>query len=196
MSCGLGAIVLVFLLVKYNIDTVEPEQIALPQIELLRKDLVRLKELESALRQKISDAQSDTAQSNEGIQSISSELVETQAELATTLEAIAQERERLSSLEKAVESLEVAKTSDVTNDPRAGEENYVLGLKVEGQRIAILVDSSASMTDEILIEVIRRKNSPDRAKIAGPKWQRNQAYCAMAPSEASRGWNSKRCCIQ
>ena len=50
---------------------------------------------------------------------------------------------------------------------QGGEEDYLLGLKVEGRRIAILIDRSASMTDERLIDIIRRKVRTDAEKRAG-----------------------------
>jgi len=39
-----------------------------------------------------------------------------------------------------------------------------LGLKVEGQKIAILVDNSASMTNEKLIDIIKTKHSSKKDK--------------------------------
>jgi hypothetical protein len=67
-----------------------------------------------------------------------------------------------------------AETEDIVEEPGVGEEDYLIGLKVEGRKIGILLDASASMTDERLIDVIRRKNMSDADKIAGPKWQRSK----------------------
>ena len=47
-------------------------------------------------------------------------------------------------------------------------------MRVKGEKIGILVDSSSSMTDEILVDVIRRKNTSAINKQAGPKWQRTK----------------------
>ena len=51
-------------------------------------------------------------------------------------------------------------------------EDYLLGLKVEGRKIAILADSSASMMEERLIDIIRRKVSSAQERQQSPKWQR------------------------
>ncbi len=54
------------------------------------------------------------------------------------------------------------------------EENYLMGLKVEGPRIAILVDASASMTDEKLIDIIKTKSGSKAGKLQASKWLRTK----------------------
>ena len=41
-----------------------------------------------------------------------------------------------------------------------------------GEHILILVDSSASMLDETIVNVIRRRNMSDARKLASRKWRR------------------------
>jgi len=53
-----------------------------------------------------------------------------------------------------------------------GDRKYLTGIKVNGQRILILVDASASMLDETLVNVLRMRNLPDVQKMLAPKWQR------------------------
>ena len=53
-----------------------------------------------------------------------------------------------------------------------GDRQYLTGLKIGGKRILILVDSSASMLDETLVNIIRRRNLSDERKRASRKWQR------------------------
>jgi hypothetical protein len=166
MSCGLGAIILVFMLVKYNEDT------SIPEIELLKADMARLEAVESALRQSIGEQLAQSQVVNGVIQLTSEELARLQAELSNTEKSLSESQAEYEKLRKEVEAIEVAQKEDIIETPGTGEENYLIGLKVEGRKIAILLDSSASMTDEILIDVIRRKNSPDSNKMAGPKWQR------------------------
>jgi len=63
----------------------------------------------------------------------------------------------------------------------------VMGLKVEGQKIAFLIDSSASMTDEKLIDIIRRKTGTDSEKKQGPKWQRSKRIMHWLLARAPKG---------
>jgi hypothetical protein len=54
----------------------------------------------------------------------------------------------------------------------SGDRQYITGIKVEGERILILVDASASMLDETLVNVLRMRNLPDVQKLLAPKWRR------------------------
>ena len=53
-----------------------------------------------------------------------------------------------------------------------GNRQYLSGLFLGGQRILILVDSSASMLDSTLVNIIRTRNMSDERKKQAPKWQR------------------------
>jgi hypothetical protein len=53
-----------------------------------------------------------------------------------------------------------------------GDRQYLTGLRMGGRRILILVDVSASMLDETIINVVRRRNMDDAQKRSAPKWRR------------------------
>src|SRR6185295_10597741 len=53
-----------------------------------------------------------------------------------------------------------------------GDRQYLTGLKVGGDRVLVLLDSSASMLDETIVNVIRRRNMPDDQKQQSRKWRR------------------------
>lgn len=176
MSCGLGAIILVFMLVKYNVDTtaLQSELLHHEQEEKLQKELAELKAREGSLRSEISKLNLTTRTAEQAIGATSSNLAQVQNKLSSKESEAIEQREKLRAIQEKINSIEVAKTSDVIEDPKIGEENYLIGLRVEGRKIGILVDASASMTDEILLDVIRRKNSSNKSKRAGPKWQRTK----------------------
>ena len=111
---------------------------------------------------------------SESVGIASQDLAEVQALLQVAEGEAAKKRAQYESLKTAVEQIEIVNTEDVIEVPGAGEENYLIGLKVEGGKIGILLDSSSSMTDQRLIDVIRRKNMSDSDKIDGPKWQRSK----------------------
>jgi len=56
-----------------------------------------------------------------------------------------------------------------------GDRQYLTGLKVGGERVLILVDVSASMLDETIINVIRRRNMDISHRRSAPKWRRTLA---------------------
>ena len=50
------------------------------------------------------------------------------------------------------------------------KRQYLTGLKLGGQRTLILIDASASMLDETVVNVVRRKLMNDAARRRAPKW--------------------------
>jgi len=56
-----------------------------------------------------------------------------------------------------------------------GDRQYLSGLKLGGERIVILVDASASMLDETVVNVIRMRNMPESRRLLSQKWRRTVA---------------------
>lgn len=168
MACGLGAAILLFLIVRHHTDAGAPED------ERLRSELHALRERESALEEGIGEARRRGAALDRTAEAREKE----HAAAQSALDSLRREAERLrgrnEALAASVEEAGAAQSSDVVEDPAAGEERYLLGLRVEGERIAILLDRSASMTDEKLIDVVRRKVLADAEKRKGPKWSRTR----------------------
>ena len=57
----------------------------------------------------------------------------------------------------------------------SGDRQYLSGLKLGGERIVILVDVSASMLDETVVNVIRLRNMPEARRLMSQKWRRTVA---------------------
>tara|TARA_R110002072_G_scaffold147185_1_gene294435 strand:- start:1933 stop:2943 length:1011 start_codon:yes stop_codon:yes gene_type:complete len=168
MSCGLGAIILVFMLVKHNVDK------SVFEAELLKTDLERLHVKETALRDQISAAEDRKAKTEDKIDALSKNVQRVKDALKAARKELVEAAKAKSALEDTIKTTEIPKKPDVVEAPRTGEEQYLIGLRVEGSRIAILVDGSASMTDDRLIDVIRRKNGTPAEKRAGEKWKRTK----------------------
>ncbi len=168
MSCGLGAVVLVFMLVKHDVGSSSIET------DLLTKDVLQLElqreELQQTLEQLLNISQSKA----EKIAQLRARLTQLEESLLKKKMSIVQKKDQLAALKNDIAKRPIAKKEDLLEDNRGGEENYLMGLRVEGHRIAVLIDSSASMTDEKLIDIIKRKNSAAAVKQQGPKWLRTQ----------------------
>ena len=179
MACGLGAVVLLFLIVKHHAGTaVEPESGAAAGAAEAGTAAALRKEAET-LAGRIDEAQRRRRRMEErrALEIRAGERRERREEadrarLADVEREIERSRARNAALRKEVEAIDPDRADDVIEETREGEEDYLLGLKVEGRRIAILIDRSASMTDERLIAVISRKIRPDAEKRRGPKWRR------------------------
>ena len=87
----------------------------------------------------------------------------------------------LKALEEELKRLEGGAQTDDTlgrrlrSFPGDGDRHYLTDLKMGGRRILILVDASASMLDETIVGVIRRRNLSVKEKLKSPKWQQTVA---------------------
>ena len=166
MSCGLGAVVLVFMLVKHNVGNSPVE------IDLLTGDVQQLELRQEELRQILDELQNISQSETEKIAQLRARLARLEDSLSQKELSLLQKREQLAALKGDISTRPIARQEDLVQDDRGGEENYLMGLKVEGSRIAVLIDSSASMTDATLLEIIKRKNGSIENKKRGPKWLR------------------------
>jgi hypothetical protein len=57
----------------------------------------------------------------------------------------------------------------------SGDRQYLSGLRLSGERIVILVDVSASMLDETVVNVIRLRNMSETRRLMSEKWRRTVA---------------------
>ena len=168
MSCGLGAMVLVFILVKYDASDSNAEANNLiAEVQLLESQQVRLQQTLDQLR---NTSQTET----EKIKRLKEKLVQIKQGLSKKESNVKNKKGELTALKNSIATRPIAHKDDLIEDDRGGEENYLIGLKVEGRRIVVLIDSSASMTDEKLLNIIRRKNSSTQDKKQGPKWLRTK----------------------
>ena len=171
MACGLGAAVLLFLIVKHHAGaSVEPDTVE--RAAANAETLAALRAEAETLAGRIERAQREAAQRAAREDDAERRRAAERARLAEIEREIERAQAANTALRRRVESIEPHRTDDVIEDVRGGEEEYLLGLRVEGRRIAILIDRSASMTDERLIDIIRRKVRTDAEKRDGPKWRR------------------------
>jgi len=168
MACGLGAIILVFMIIKHNVDQPTTES------NLLQSDLAELQKQQTTLNQSISQLDADALNEMKKISRNQATVSALKQETAKKSDLLKRRNMELSAVKNTIKNAPKAKKDDVVKNDRGGEENYIMGIKVEGRKIVFLVDSSASMTDERLIQIIRRKNSSESEKKRGPKWQRTK----------------------
>lgn len=168
MASGLGAIILVLILVKQNVDAASPEA------ELLQADLAQIQQQDAGLKKSVEELNRNALAEMAEVARIQAEIASLKAEASEKSDLLSKKRIELSSVKEIIKKAPKAKRDDVIDSDRGGEESYLMGLKVEGRKILLLVDSSASMTDEKLIEIIQRKSSSEQEKKRGPKWQRTK----------------------
>ena len=185
MSCGFGAVVLIFLIIEHSTDddvrAVSRDLLA--EIRLLdyeidtgRPNLVELQERIEELKRQIDEAHRARLAITEDVERKRDELDELEAvtiarresleELQTDVETRDEEVARL----KAIEEENAGRSAIFVEGE--GDRQYLTGLFVGGSHILIALDASASMLDASIVNVIRRRNMPRERQLQAPKWQR------------------------
>lgn len=188
MSCGFGAAVLLFMLVDHaRIDrdkTDNGEMIA--AVDSLENQLLDDRQELLSLRAALDDtvnatetASKEAERLRELIEQLKSELPEGEASATTREAKLQQLQDELLALESRVQEMRAA-SKDASGDATRtvageGRRQYLEGLDVSGRHILILVDTSASMLGETIIDAVRRRNMDDTRKQAAPKWRRTVA---------------------
>ena len=153
MSCGFGAVVLVFLIIDHSLEveirTVNAE--VLSELELLEEDIREGEAGLVRLRNALDDADLDIVEADGLAQRITEELDEYEALIASIEEsgvsdsdAIAKLQAEINQLEEEIRLLEEASEAEAGRSAREfvgeGNRQYLTGLNLGGRRIAIMVE--------------------------------------------------------
>ena len=186
ICCGLGAIILLFVVVNAK--------------SAARQDAVTadLRAEVNRLENTLARDRADLADARNAIADVDDRMTMTRGlsrRILDTIEArkivIADEdrqtlaaREHANTLKSDLKAIEEelrrlragAEARDAPGDrlrtfPGQGDRHYLTDLKMGGQRILILADASASMLAESIVDVIRRRNLEDLDKLKSDKWR-------------------------
>lgn len=187
MFCGFGAVILLVIILnsqtlqkreakaeesRSQLDrAVKLEQFALADLEANRQRVEAMQMEEARLRAGIAELEEsigqtlrktrDTTTKAEELKKSVSELERNKAELRQQAESA-----------KSKQSAEWVKGDRKVGFTGDGRRQYLTGLKLGGERTLILLDASASMLDETIVNIVRRKLMNADVKRLAPKWQR------------------------
>lgn len=169
MSCGLGAAVLLFLIIDHNLtELAQASESGEGDLQLLEQSIQEQEEL-------IAGHQRQVKQLRRELQSLAQQRVAamtTQAELRARQPQASDTIRLEKELRKQKQKLQEAKKSKQLRETEGeGQRQYVAGFRVEGRRILILLDRSASMQDERIASIIRNKFLPIKYQIESYKWR-------------------------
>lgn len=184
MSCGFGAVVLVFLIIDHSIveQSRELNQDLLSEVNLLEEDitdgeagLVRLRNALDEVDLQIVEAQGRATRVTEQISEYEALLADLRQDtsdssdldrLKADIRALEDEVKRL---REAAEDTSGRSAREFTGD---GNRQYVTGLNLGGRHIVILFDASASMLADRLVNIIRLRNMGPELQRSAEKWSR------------------------
>ena len=169
MSCGLGAAVLLFLIIDHNLtELAQASESGEGDLQLLEQSIQEQEEM-------IAGHQRQVQQLRRELQRLAEQRVAaitTQAELRASQPQASDTVRLEKELRKQKQKLQEAKKSKQLMEKEGeGQRQYVAGFRVEGRRILILLDRSASMQDEHIATIIRNKFLPVKYQIESYKWR-------------------------
>ena len=176
MSCGLGATVLLFLIIRHNIDPINqvPTDLSaetnLLQEEILvgQENLVRIRNTLSLVDDELATAMGLAAIIQDEIEDLNRQIEQLDP---NNLESLDQLRQRISEMETQRDLLRQVGGEQVRQFVGEGQRQYLTGINMGGRRNLILLDSSASMLDTTIVNILRRRNMDEASQLQSAKWQ-------------------------
>lgn len=187
ITCAFGSVVLVYVLINAQGGLRQSAE-----SQALRSEVTKMEEqvLEGyqnlvVLRNSLVETDAERVRTEGMGERVLAETEKTKEQLAdadkqtlSRREAIERLKADLKSLEEGNRRLEGASQNKDTSGTRVrgfvgdGDRQYLTGLKVGGGRILIMVDASASMLDETVVNVLRMRNMSEARKLTSEKWRR------------------------
>jgi hypothetical protein len=186
MFCGFGSVVLLVMIVNANAITKREElhEDLRGEVDRLEREVRTGQKYLVELRAVIDEIDEKRKTVRRMSRQVSVDIGESKADLDLTKQETVARTSHINSLQSDLKNLdseskglqarleeEEEKGKQVRQFIGAGDRQYLTGLKMGGKRILILVDVSASMLDQTIVNVIRRRNLSDAQKRASKKWQ-------------------------
>jgi hypothetical protein len=185
ICCGFGAVILLFMIVDHASEqrrTPGNEQ-ALTRVASLEDAIMDEKQTLLLQQAALEDTVDATRLAREEAERLRLQIQRERERQPDLDDAERASRTRLQelqaellALESRVEALRAQARDPAGNAIREvrgeGQQQYLSGLRVEGQRILILVDASASMLGYTIVDAVRRRNLDADSRRRAPKWRR------------------------
>ena len=172
MACGFGAVTLLFLILRHNTIMVEVPDIKLAaEVDLLEQDIRQAEVQRVELLNSIEEIEKRLVEAQGASRRYVTELTELEESIQSDPNQIDMLRRQVEELERETAAMDEIEFGDkVRQFLGDGNRQYLTGLKLGGERVLIMVDASASMLDDNVVNVIRRRNMSDDLIRTAPKW--------------------------
>ena len=185
MTGGFGAVVVIFLMIKpaSEQETVEAPRELLTastrldyQTRTEEENLLRLQQLVESIKNQISEIEQDieilqeeTEIKEEDVDKVEDEIEETEDEIDELNEEVEERKVRVVSMQQDADRLSRRAAIEIVGE---GDRQYLTGMFMGGNHILIALDTSASMLDDSIVNILRRRNMDRERQLQSPKWQR------------------------
>lgn len=201
VSCGFGAAILLFMLVDHaRIDrdlTQNSELIA--RVNALENRLLDDSQAVLLLREALDDDEEAKELASKQAERLREQIEQLKSELPEAEDSATSRDARLKKLQQELLALEsrVKKARAASQDPSGdatrniageGRRQYLQGLGVHGDYVLILVDASASMLADSIVDVLRLRNMSQARQNRARKWRQTVAAADWISARVEPGW--------
>ena len=176
LSCGLGAAVLLLLILKHGVADVasdSTQDVAARHARIQQQLDDKLAE-KAALDAELLVSRSSLEQAVATREALTEEQKSRQQALLVQLSALSQARTDLETAKETVTDLqaqrEAQKVAQEETEAVAGQTGQLGGVRVQSDRVVILLDRSASMLDHSLVEIVRLRAAHPHYRNIAAKW--------------------------
>ena len=187
ICCGLGAIILLFVIVNAR-SAVRRDQLSRDlssEVDRLEREVLEGRKGMADLRNALEAVEEEFVRIQGTTRQIVPVIEERQLEIAHYQDRTLAQKEHanklkadLRSLEEGVKRLKAGAQdeddlgSKVRTFAGEGHRQYLTDLPVGGRHILILLDASSSMLDETIVGIVRRRNLSEDQRRRAPKWRK------------------------
>lgn len=185
MSCGFGAAILLFLILDptatergQQAESTASAEVSLLEQEIIegRDDLFQVRNTVDRISLEVVEAQGLADRIQRDVDDFLAQLAALEGNTLASEESLEALRADIEALEAEILNLQTSAVEEQGDASRAflgeGDRQYLTGMFLGGNRIVILLDASASMLDDTLVNIIRIRNMTEDAQRSAPKWQR------------------------
>lgn len=173
MACGFGAVTLLFLILRHNATEIQTPDVRLSaEVDLLQMDIRQAEAKKTQLLNSLEEITLDLVEAQGLSDRVLTDLQETEKSIQADPNDLDKLRRQVEQLEDETAQMEEVEFGDKVREFLGdGNRQYLTGLKLGGERVLILVDGSASMLADTVVNAVRRRNMDDAQKKQSPKWQ-------------------------
>lgn len=173
MACGFGAVTLLFLILRHNdVEIPVPDPSLQSELELLKMDIYQAEEEKTQLLNSLEELELQLVEAQGLSNTVITELSEQEQSIQSDTNDLDKLRAQVQQLEEKTAQMEEVEFGDKVREFLGdGNRQYLTGLKLGGERVLILVDGSASMLADTVVNVVRRRNMDNEQKKRSDKWQ-------------------------
>lgn len=170
LSCGLGAAILLLLVVKHGSTEVpiDTEAYIASQAKRLQDQLDERLQEKSGLEKQLASAVEEIESAAARKSALATAQEDVLADLRVQVTTLKDAQDRLRSASEELQALQAIPVEEP--EPKTGPTGHLGGLYVEDSRVVILLDRSASMLDRSLVEIIRLRLATFDIRHQVEKW--------------------------